>query len=111
MRVFNLLFLSLFLASCAVPLDQINAPRPTASVVLRVQPEDARVSLDGVFIGRARMFDGTKRSLEITPGGHVLQFEDDDFENEVREIVARDGPQTLVVKMIPKPEPRRPVGD
>ena len=111
MRIFSLLFLSLLLASCAVPLDQLNAPRATTSVVLQVQPEDAKVSLDGVFIGRAKRFDGTKRSLEVTPGGHVLQFESDDFENELRQIVARDGPQTVVVEMIPKPKAEKPVGD
>ncbi|MCL4233922.1 MAG: hypothetical protein KJ042_05345 [Deltaproteobacteria bacterium] len=84
------------LTACAVPLDQLNGDRPTTDYVLKVSPDDAKVYLDGRFIGRARRF-------AVTAGGHVLRFEHDDFQNETREVVAGRQPTVIDVRMLPKP--------
>jgi hypothetical protein len=100
-----ILVMLLLLTACAVPLSQINGDRTTGVVLLQVVPEDAKVYLDGIYIGRASRYDGTHGTLRIKLGGHVLRFISDEFENEMREVVARETPQTLVVKMLPKPRP------
>lgn len=91
------------LTACAVPLDQLNGDRPTTDYVLKVSPDDAKVYLDGRFIGRARRFDGESGRLAVTAGGHVLRFEHDDFQNETREVVAGRQPTVIDVRMLPKP--------
>ncbi|MCZ7585924.1 MAG: hypothetical protein M5R36_22795 [Deltaproteobacteria bacterium] len=97
------LLLVLSLTACAVPLDQINGARRTVPVTLSVEPSDAKVFLDGTYIGKADRFDGDPGTLDLTAGGHVLRFESDEFENERRELVAGDKPLRLDVKMLPKP--------
>jgi len=100
-----ILLLLVLACSCAIPLDQINGGRRTGVVILNVAPPDAEVYLDGYYIGHAGRFDGTHRTLRVALGGHVLKFQAGEFENEMREVIAQEQPQTLVVNMLPKPKP------
>jgi hypothetical protein len=105
MKRFLLFLIALVAVSCAVPLDQINGNRITGEIILQVVPSDAEVYLDGTYIGHADKFDGAKSTLRVVTGGHVLKFLADDFENEMREVIAKEQPQIVVVKMLPKPRP------
>ncbi len=89
---------------CAVPMSQINGDRAAKGVVLVVEPETAKVYLDGRYIGRATDFDGKPNKLELTRGGHVLKFKAEGFENERVEVAGMKDPTTLRVKMLPRPK-------
>ena len=105
MKAITVSLILIVACSCAMPLDQINGDRQTSAVVLKVMPSDAKVYLDGYYIGHASKFDGTHGILRVTPGGHVLKFKAKDFQNEMRELLAREEAQTMTVKMLPTPKP------
>lgn len=96
---------ALVACGCAVPLAQLDQGEPTASFVLQVMPTDAKVFLDGRYVGSADRFDGDPGTLAVTVGGHVLRFEHENFQNETVEIVAGRQPTVLDIEMLPKPRP------
>ena len=96
--------------SCAVPMSKINLDQDTAGVVLVVEPDRARVFLDGRFVGKAADFNGSDKKLELSRGGHVLRFEAEGFQNEWVEIVSGRETETLRIKMLPRPSDEKEKG-
>ncbi len=99
-----ILFLTL-ISACATPLAKINGDAPTATLVLLVEPPDAKVFLDGKYIGRAHRFTAEKGGLPLTAGAHRLRLEADDFLNELIVVTAQTRNEPIKVRMLPKPEP------
>ncbi len=56
-----------------------------------VRPKDARVHLDGRFVGRARFFNGPKGYLFLQPGSYRLELRLDGYAPAAFEIDARGG--------------------
>lgn len=97
--------LFIFCVSCAVPLSQVNGEGPTGDIIIRCDPDDAKVYLDGVYIGRANQFSNPKHPLKVSMGAHVLEFERKDYQLELREIMTRVDSTEVVVKMKLRPKP------
>ncbi|MCB9479086.1 MAG: PEGA domain-containing protein [Deltaproteobacteria bacterium] len=105
---------ALFVAGCgSVPLEkvhvvtpelQLTKGAPTAQVTLQIVPEEARVFLDGRYMGRARDFNGEPSVLHVTHGTHVLRFEADKFQNELTTVVVTEEPSLVSVRMLPRPQ-------
>lgn len=63
---------------------------PTLSVVRTdLRPKDARLLLDGRFVGRARYFNGKKGYLFLEPGRYRLECQLGGYATEVFELEAR----------------------
>jgi PEGA domain len=56
-----------------------------------ISPEEARVYLDGRYIGTADDFDGYPDYLYLRPGHYRIEFRLDGYETLVREVDARPG--------------------
>lgn len=56
-----------------------------------ISPEEARVYLDGRYIGTADDFDGYPDYLYLRPGHYRIEFRLDGYETLVREVNARPG--------------------
>jgi hypothetical protein len=67
-----------------------------ASVKTDVDPEDARVYLDGKYIGTADDFDGWPDKLYLRPGHYRLEFRLSGYEPKVVEVNARRGTELKV---------------
>ena len=67
------------------------APGEWGSVKTDVSPEEARVFLDGRYIGTADDFDGFPDFLYLKPGRYRLEFRLDGFETQGVDIEARPG--------------------
>jgi hypothetical protein len=90
-----------------MPLARINGGQPTVGVPLIVQPSDAKVLVDGVFVGRANEFTAAKGGLPLTAGGHVIRLESEEFLSETIEIVPQPNPKPIEVKMLPRPKEKK----
>ena len=67
------------------------APNELAAVKTDVEPEQARVFLDGELIGVADDFDGTPSYLFLKPGHYNLEFRLGGYKTETMEINAQPG--------------------
>ncbi len=67
-------------------------PTPDLAIVsIDVRPKDARVHLDGRFVGRARYFDGTPSYLFLEPGTYRLELRSDGYRPVLVELTAERG--------------------
>jgi len=67
-------------------------PGPSLAIVdTRIRPKDARVHLDGRFVGRARYFDGKPGYLYLEPGEYRLELRFDGYETVTIELQATAG--------------------
>jgi hypothetical protein len=92
------------LVGCATPLVRINGGAATRSVVISVEPADAKVFLDGKYIGRAEKFSAAEGGLPLTAGAHRLRFEAEEFLNEMVVVSAGVTNEPVVIRMLPRPE-------
>ncbi|MDP8222318.1 MAG: hypothetical protein P9L99_03080 [Candidatus Lernaella stagnicola] len=104
-RFFLILILVAFLGGCATPLARINGNAPTKPVFLSVVPEDAKVFLDGMYVGRAKRFTEERGGLPLTAGAHRLRLEAEEFLNESIVLTAEQGTQKIEIRMLPRPVP------
>lgn len=91
---------------CAVPLHRVNGEGPTAAVVINCTPPDAMVFLDGTYIGRAKRFSTMDRPLEISVGVHVVEFELEKYQRELKEVTATRGGEKIDLVMQLRPVPK-----
>lgn len=103
-RIFWCLILLAALAACATPLGKINGDAPTVSVPLKITPDNAKVFLDGVYVGRAAAFTAEKGGLPLTAGGHRLRLEADHYQAELVEVISQPDMATLEIRLLPRPE-------
>jgi len=84
-------------------LSQINENNETRDVVIKCVPDDAKVYLDQIYIGKARRFSTAKRPLKVTVGTHVLEFEAKGYQHELREVMTTN--EVLEIKLDMKLRP------
>lgn len=105
MKRLGILFCVLILlAGCAVPLARINGGRPTVSVPLDVTPGEAKVFLDGDYIGCAERFTAERGGLALTYGVHELRLEAEGYLPELIEVISSAAMKPVTVRMLKKPE-------
>jgi hypothetical protein len=102
-RWFAVIALCLLTAACATPLRHLNGDAPTVLAPLAVQPPDAKVYLDGVWVGKAADFAAPKRGLPLTRGTHLLRFEADGYMTETVEVQAQEIMMTVEIRLLTKP--------
>jgi hypothetical protein len=74
------------------PNPEAAPPTPDLAIVsIDVRPKDARVHLDGHFVGRARYFDGTPSYLFLEPGFYRLELRADGHRPVLVELTAERG--------------------
>jgi hypothetical protein len=74
------------------PSQEAAPPTPDLAIVsIDVRPKDARVHLDGRFVGRARYFDGTPSYLFLEPGSYRLELRTDGYRPVLVELTAERG--------------------
>jgi hypothetical protein len=71
------------------------------NTLVRCEPADAELAVDGVVRGLASDFDGRERLLAIPAGNHQLGFRRKGYEAVVVDVVVVDGRQTLDVRLTP----------
>jgi hypothetical protein len=72
------------------PPSEGMPPGPDLAVVsIKTRPKDARVHLDGRFVGRARYLDGKPGYLYLEPGTYVLELRHEGFRTVLVELEAR----------------------
>jgi hypothetical protein len=85
-----------------VPVEMVHAD--LAAVSTNVEPEHARVYLNGELIGVADDFDGTPSYLYLKPGHYTLEFRLGGYRTETTEIDAKPGqhyPVDLKLSRVP----------
>ncbi len=103
-RLGIILCMLILLAGCAVPLARINGDRPTVSVSLDVTPGDAKVFLDGDYIGHAERFTAERGGLALTYGVHELRLEAEGYLPELFEVISAASMKPVTIRMLKKPE-------
>ncbi|HXM78084.1 MAG TPA: PEGA domain-containing protein [Thermoanaerobaculia bacterium] len=76
-----------------------------ASVKTDVSPDEARVYLDGKYIGTADDFDGWPDKLYLRPGHYRLEFRLSGYEPKVVEVDARRGTELKIDDKLRKAPP------
>jgi hypothetical protein len=71
------------------------------NTLVRCQPADSEVAVDGVVRGVASDFDGKERLLALPTGDHRVGFRHKGYEAVVVDVVVGDGRQTLDVRLTP----------
>ena len=77
-----------------------------SSVKTDVEPEDARVYLDGKYIGTADDFDGWPDKLYLRPGHYKLEFRLSGYEPKILDVDARAGQELKVDDKLHRGGPR-----
>ena len=57
-----------------------RAFRDTGSLRLKIKPRDAKVYIDGYYVGLVDSFDGLFQKLGIDSGGHRVEIRADGYE-------------------------------
>jgi hypothetical protein len=55
-----------------------------------VKPVDAKIYVDGDFVGLAKYFNGKKRRLKILPGEHIIELKRDGYQGIRRHLYTSD---------------------
>ena len=79
------------------------APKPGASLRLRVSPEEATVSLDGAFVATGRELGRMEGPLAITAGEHMLVVRAPGFQEWSKSILVAEG-EVLELEMQLSPD-------
>jgi hypothetical protein len=74
----------------------------TGNLRLKVQPRDAKVYVDGYFVGVVDSFDGVFQKLAIEAGSHRVEIRADGFEPAQFEVMVTPG-ETITYKGQLKP--------
>ncbi len=98
-----LLLLILLTAACAVPLARINQGRDTGQIDLDVEPTNAKVFLDGVYVGQASSFTAAAGGMKVVLGRHLLRFEAEGFMPETVEVIGGEEQPPIKVRLLEKP--------
>lgn len=65
--------------------------RDTGSLKLKIKPRDAKVHIDGYFVGLVDSFDGLFQRLDIESGGHRIEIRADGYEPLQFEVLITPG--------------------
>ncbi len=60
------------LVGCAAPRTTVETANVSGTMVFKVKPSSAEISIDGNVIGTAREFDGSSSVAKVGPGKHVV---------------------------------------
>lgn len=60
------------LTGCAAPRTTVETANVSGTMVFKVKPSDADITIDGTPIGKARDFDGSTNVAKVGPGKHVV---------------------------------------
>jgi hypothetical protein len=63
---------ALGLVGCAAPRTTVETANVSGTMVFKVKPTDADITIDGTPIGKARDFDGSSSVAKVGPGKHVV---------------------------------------
>jgi hypothetical protein len=74
-----------------------RAYRDTGSLRLKLKPRDAKVYIDGYFVGVVDSFDGLFQKLAVDAGGHRVEVRADGFEPLQFEVLITPG-ETVTYK-------------
>jgi hypothetical protein len=73
----------------------------SGNTLVRCQPADAELAVDGVVRGLASDFDGKERLLALPTGDHQVSFRHKGYEAVAVDVVVGEGRQTLDVRLTP----------
>ncbi len=60
------------MAGCAAPRTTVETANVSGTMVFKVKPANAEITIDGTPIGKARDFDGSTNVAKVGPGKHVV---------------------------------------
>lgn len=63
---------ALVLTGCAAPRTTVETANVSGTMVFKVKPTNADITIDGTPIGKARDFDGSTNVAKVGPGKHVV---------------------------------------
>lgn len=92
-------FALLLATGCHAPQEYIKARSDSGKIIFRVQPQDARVSVDGDPVGLARDFSGRPVILEVPAGVHQIELRRDGYEPYRTRVYLNDTLETIAVTM------------
>lgn len=101
--IFSLLFCAM-LWGCATPLSRINGDLPTKPLGLQVEPTEAKVYLDNLYVGLATSFTVEQGGLPLTAGVHHLTFKAEGYMDETIAVTGVEESPTISVRLLPKPD-------
>ena len=91
MKYLALFFVFMFLG-CSVVAHKtsIIAEDQMGALSFKVRPPDAKIYVDGEFVGLAKYFDGNSRRLKIQPGTHIIALKRDGYKDITKQIYTSD---------------------
>jgi hypothetical protein len=91
MKYLSLFFVLMFVG-CSVVAHKtsIIAEDQTGALSFKVRPPDAKIYVDGEFVGLAKYFDGEHRRLKILPGTHIVALKRDGYKDITKQIYTSD---------------------
>ena len=91
MRYISLLVILLFAGCTVVAHDtSIITDDQMGSLSFDVRPKDAKIYVDGEFVGLAKYFDGQKRKIKILPGEHIIMLRRQGYQDIAKKIYMSD---------------------
>ena len=101
----NLIILIVFTLalSCTLPKTKVTQQGSEGLLKVNIQPEDAEIWIDGVFLGIAVDYNPEDKYISLTSGLHTIEIKKDGYETVYRDIYAGHSMQTLAVTLTPHP--------
>ena len=63
---------TLGMVGCAAPRTTVETANVSGTMLFKVKPSTAEITIDGTMIGKARDFDGSTNVAKVGPGKHVV---------------------------------------
>lgn len=98
-----LIFLMVAFMGCStVPnTTSIITDSQAGALSFDVKPRDAKVFVDGEFVGLSKYFDGEKRRINLAPGEHLIELRRDGYKTISRRVYMSDTQEHFNYDMTP----------
>jgi hypothetical protein len=98
-----LLLIGLAFAGCTVVSHNTSVipDGQSGTLTFDVKPTDAKIYIDGEFVGLAKYFTGKKRELRILSGEHTVQLKRDGYHDITRKVYISDTQEHFQYNMAP----------
>lgn len=96
-----LLAFSLLTVGCAAPRTSVQTMDEKGTMVFKVKPSDAEVSIDGNSVGKAREYDGSAKVMRLNPGTHVVKLSAEGYQDYEKRVYLSDTRELVEVQLQP----------
>lgn len=91
--------LMIMIIACAAPRTSVKTDDQSGTMVFKVKPSYATISVDGKEVGKAREYDGKNAVLKLSPGTHQIQISAEGYKGHNQKVYLSDTQEIIELNL------------